>query len=365
VNGRRAGETVKAYGVNATIPDPWEYSLEPDNMETLSFVRIDGSNVYEPRYARDVPVSSSVYFYAVGMPKRWGVVRARGAQAPLYVVKPVVSRQPPTTFCRPPACVVLTWRNLTKWCNSYVTDVRYIALVAVRSGDTMSEGVSFRLSDEKGYLGAEVRVPLGSIIVPVVGVGWSSGLSDVSVYLGGMPYPRVINNSTYYERIAEKGKINGPFYTSIWTRSKIAVAVDMDASSIELGWYSPPVPYPSGRRFPSDEVSWHVELELCNSTRVSTSLKALTWVARALRNYPDISGGRYIDLLHFLYGEPVVYYWGNGDQYGVVSVRTAQYYARTTADAAGQVKLYHTTGIRPTDVVAVFIESATPDRRRR
>jgi hypothetical protein len=117
VNGRRAGETVKAYGVNATIPKPWEYGLDPVNMVTRSFVRIDGYDSYEPRDARGVPVSSSVYFYAVGMPKMWGVVRARGAQAPLYVAKPVTSRQPPTAFCIPPACVVLAWESRTMWCN--------------------------------------------------------------------------------------------------------------------------------------------------------------------------------------------------------------------------------------------------------
>jgi hypothetical protein len=30
VNGRRPGETVKAYGVNATIPKPWEYGIKSD-----------------------------------------------------------------------------------------------------------------------------------------------------------------------------------------------------------------------------------------------------------------------------------------------------------------------------------------------
>jgi hypothetical protein len=128
VNGRRPGDVVKAYGVNATIPDPWEYGLDPVNMVTLSFVRIDGSNVYEPKYARDVPVSSSVYFYAVGMPKHvgrgegegrtgaalrgeacgvaaapYGVLQAAcmrraGVGKPYYVVQPESNRRPICIF---------------------------------------------------------------------------------------------------------------------------------------------------------------------------------------------------------------------------------------------------------------------------
>jgi hypothetical protein len=363
VNGRRAGSVVLAYGVNATIPKPWEYSLYPDIVPSHSFVRIDNYAGYELRDARDVPVDFSVYVRAVGMPKQWGVVRARGARAPLYVVKPVVSRQPPTTFCKPPACVVLTWESRTMWCHGNVTDVQYAALVAVRSGVVMSEGVSFMLSDEKDYLGAEVRLPLGSIIQPVVEVWWSSGVRDVLVYLAEMPHPRVIHSPTYYEGIAEKGKINGPFHTSIWSKSKIAVAVDGDARSIELGWYSRPMPYFSDQHFPSSEISLTVTVELCGSTPVTVGLKAPIWITDALkRNHPDISRGRHPDLLHFLYGEPTTYYWGSrvAVETGMVSVRTARYYASTTADAAGQVKLYHTTGIKPTDVGALDISWSIP-----
>ncbi len=361
VNGRRPGDVVKAYGVNATIPDPWEYGLEPRNMETLSFVRIDDINVYKPEDAKDIPVSSSVYFYAVGMPKQWGVVKARGAQAPLYVVKPVASRQPPTTFCRPPACVVLAWENRTMWCNREVTDVRYASLVALQSGVVASEGVSFRTSEEGAYLGADIRLPFGSIIVPVVEVWWSSRLSDVIFRLDDMPYPRVIHSPTYYEGIAEKGKINGPFYTSIWSKSKIAIAVDERASSIELGWYSRPIPYYIFQRFPPAEISQIITIELCNSTPISVRPTASIWITDALKqNHPDISRGRYLDLLHYLYREPTTYYWGAGDQYGMVSVHTARRHTGTTADAAGRIKLYHTTGIGPTDVGALDISWFMP-----
>jgi len=358
VNGRRPGETVKAYGVNATIPKPWEYSLEPDNMATLSFVRIDDSDVYEPKNAKDVPVSSSVYFYAVGMPKKWGVVKATGAKAPIYVVKPVASRQPPTAFCRPPACVVLAWENRTKWCNQKVMDIQYASLVAVQSGVTMTEGVSFKLSEEEGYLGADIRLPFGSIIFPVVEVWWSSGLGIVVVRLADTPYARVIRSPTYYEGVAEKGKINGPFPASIWSKSKIAIAVDEHVSTVELGWYSWPVPYYPTQR-PKAEISWIIKTELCNSTPTYIGLTAPIWITDALKqNHPDISGGRHVDLLHFLYGEPTTYYWGSGDQYAMVYLHTARYYASTTADSAGSVKLYHTTGIDPTDAGALFIPSA-------
>jgi hypothetical protein len=79
------------------------------------------------------------------------------------------------------------------------------------------------------------------------------------------------------------------------------------------------------------------------------------------QNYPDISGGRYVDLLHFLYGEPTTYYWGQGDQYGMVYARTTPYYDGTTADSAGLVKLYYTTGVAPTDAQAFSVTWGMPE----
>jgi hypothetical protein len=40
VNSRRPGETVSAYGVNATIPDPWEYGIYDSNDTTISYVEM-------------------------------------------------------------------------------------------------------------------------------------------------------------------------------------------------------------------------------------------------------------------------------------------------------------------------------------
>jgi hypothetical protein len=359
VNGRRPGDIVSAYGVNATIPKPWEYSLYPENVETFSFVRIDDSDVYEPKNASGVPVSSSVYFHAVGMPKRWGSVGAAGARAPLYVAKLVLSRRPPETFCRPPACVVLAWKNLTMQCNSLVTDEQYVALVAVRSGITMTARTFFMTEEEEGYLGAKIYVPLGSIIVPVVGARWTSGVPDVSVYLAETPYPRMMFPAlTYYEELGAKGKLNGPFRTSIWTRSKIAVAVDKDAPVIVLGFYSRPIPFYD---YPTTTITWDVNVYLCNYMTKGVRLSAPIWITEGLRrNHPYISGGRYIDLLYLLYFEATTYYWGGGgpDLYGVVSVRTERRYEHTTLDPAGERKLYHVTGIRPTDVGTLDIRSA-------
>jgi hypothetical protein len=321
-------------------------------MATLSYVRIDDSKVYEPKDAKDVPVSSSVYFHAVGMPKQWGVVMARGAQAPLYVVKRVVSPQPPSAFCRPPACVVLTWVNFTHLCPN-AAGVKYVAIVAVKSGGLYEEYVTYEGGTYSSWLGTTVYLPLGSVVVLRAEVYWDGwGL----YVLAEPPYPRVIRYPTYYEGVAEKGKINGPLGSSGERASYIGVAVDGSASSIELGWYSRPIPFYD---YPTDTITWITNVYLCNYLTKGVSLSASVWITDALKqNHPDISRGRYLDLLHYLYGEPTVYYWGAGDQYGMVSVRTARYYASTTADSAGSVKLYYTTGIKPTDVGALDIWSA-------
>ncbi len=351
VNGRRPGETVRAYGVNATIPDPWEYGID-SNVGTLSFVQIDGDvfKKYKPSDAKDIPVSSSVYFYAVGMPKQWGEVKARGAQAPLYVAKRIVSQQPPTTFCKPPACVVLAWANFTHLCPN-ATGSKYVAIVAVKSGTILEEHVEYHIGTHI-HSWTTVYLPLGSVFELAVRTLW---FGWVAIELAEPPHPRVIHYPTYYERIAEKGKINAPFGT-FGKDSLIAVAVDESAQSIELGWYSRPIPFYD---FPTEEITWIANVYLCNYMTKGISLSASIWTTEGLkRNHPDISRGRYLDLLHYLYGESTVYYWGDGDQYGMVSVHTARRYTGTTADAAGLVKLNHTTGIKPTDVGVLDIWSA-------
>jgi hypothetical protein len=85
VNGRRPRDVVKAYGVNATIPNPWEYGVKSD-VGTLSYVEVDGSR-YGPD-VRNARVESSVYLYMVGMPTQWGSVKLRGTTA---------QRPPPST----------------------------------------------------------------------------------------------------------------------------------------------------------------------------------------------------------------------------------------------------------------------------
>jgi len=55
VNGYKPGDVVSAYGVNATIPNPWTYGVYSD-VGTLSSIQID-NNKYGPD-AADVPVSS-------------------------------------------------------------------------------------------------------------------------------------------------------------------------------------------------------------------------------------------------------------------------------------------------------------------
>ena len=379
-NGRRTRETVKAYGVNATIPDPWRYGIKSQDVGTLSYVEVDGRR-YGPD-VRDAPVKSSVHLYMVGMPTQWGSVKVMGAPGmPVYVLKFVRSFSgPPTAFCRPPTCIVMDWVNITQLkrsCDRHGGQaIIYDALVAVRSGYTISEGARFYYEHpvtDTSYryrVSPEIYLPLGSVYLATVEVSWAP--VDFQIYLinrfddsSGTPYLRIIRSNTYYEDVASRGKVNGPLETSgagwLWRATKVAVAVDQSVRSIELSAYVWPVPLFWGRYTPVITRQTYSFYCISQDREIQVWLTSSIWPTDGLlRNHPDISGGRYVDMLRLLYGEPVVYYWGQGDQYGAVSVHTDRRYGQTTADAAGQAKLYHVTGIAPTDAGVLDISWSMP-----
>lgn len=380
VNGYKPRDVVKAYGVNATIPDPWRYGVKSDDGKTLSYVEIDGSR-YGPD-VKDAAVQSSVYLYMVGMPKQWGSVKVKGVSGmPVYVVKTVRSfSNPPTAFCRPPSCIVMDWVNITQLirsCDRYGGQAYiYDALVAVQSGYAISEWADFLYSysitdtSNRYNTSPEIYLPLGSVYLATVRVFWSP--VDFDIYLinrfddsSGTPYLRVVRSNTYYEDVASRGKVNGPLETSgpgyLDKTTNVAVAVDQSVNSIELGAFVWPVPLFWGRYSPTITRQTYSFYCLSQDRVIQVWLTSSIWPTDGLlKNHPDISSGRYVDMLHFLYGEPVVYYWGQGDQHGAVSVHTDRRYEQTTADSSGRAKLYHVTGIAPTDAGMLDISWSMP-----
>jgi hypothetical protein len=302
-----------------------------------------------------------VYLHMVGMPREWGTVKLVGASVPVYVLADVVTNKNPADICRPPSCFVLGWIDLTTACPAMYQKhgLRSWLYMAVRSGYAIVETAEFKCCGTQ-----EIRLPLGSVYTAEVSVEWSpSDLLDI--YLvnrfdesSATPYLRVIESPTYYEEIARRGKVNGPLETAApsysATKTKVAIAVDGSLRSMKLGWYVWPMPSIYGSHKLWDQPwLWIADLWECNKVvRVGIT----PWLTEALkRNHPDISRGLYIDLLRFLYLEPVVYHWGQGDLYGAVSVHTDPRYGRTTADSSGRIRLYHTTGIAPTDVATLII----------
>ena len=360
VNGYKPGDVVKAYGVNATIPNTWTYGIY-SNVGTLSSIWI-GNNKYGPD-ATNVPVSSTVLLEVKAIPTEWGSVKLKGVSLPVYAIGFYIMGKPPTESCRPPSCFVLGWRNLTTVCqrdngSKYVIYL-YEAIAAIRTGDTLSETTYFAETSTP-----TVYLPLGSVVNLQIVIKWGATYLRRTINQLEGPYLRVIHDPAFYDEIAKKGKINGPFPVD-WpnpvdykyaTRSNIALAVDESVNDIELAPYSTPAALPI-RQPPYDRAIYGSVYLICDKW-VDVSIDAPIWLTDALKNnYPDISGGRYVDLLHFLYGEPTTYYWGNGDQYGKVYAHTAPYYAGTTADSAGTDKLYYTVGVQPTDAAAFFAVS--------
>jgi hypothetical protein len=369
VNRRRPGDVVSKtvvwnilrQHVNATIPNPWRYGIKAD-VGTLSYVEIDG-NRYDPDVA-DIPVRSSVYLYMVGMPKRWGTVKVNGTlDVPLYVKTDGGSLIHPNTFCKPPSCFVLAYANRSG---------SHYYILAIRSGLNLTKTtwIYNRLQ--------EIHLPLGSILQLPVTVKWTlpEGFTLPSVVVvHGTPFFRIINDTTYYEEIAKKGKLKGPrrvgpmsYYIDEWsvdewaanyyrisynqTIALVVVAVDESTPLIVFDMYAWPLPLPKFAA--SGIVPPFIPDRVSVFFPGAPPLGASVWLSEALkRNYPEVSGGRYVDMLRFFYGEPTTYYLGNGDQRGMVFLRTTPRYDNTAADINGTVKLNYTTGIAHTDV-AVF-----------
>ena len=367
VNGRRPGDvvsklvtwiTIRQY-VNATTPNPWRYGIK-SNVGTFSYVEIDG-NRYDPDVA-DIPVRSSVYLHMVGMPKQWGTVKVDGTlEVPLYIATWGITSYHPNTFCQPPSCFVLAYT---------IFRGEYYYILARWSGFNLTKTTWMFDSMQ------EVHLPLGSILRIPVTVNWTLPTQfpwpNSAVLVVGTPFLRIINDPTYYEELAKKGKFKGPlklifmwedewrvdewpaeYYRRVgyWQASAIVVvAVDESTPSIVFDMYAWPLPLPH----PVPIKIPFIPDKIGAFYLGSPLLVASVWLSEALKqNYPEISGGRYVDILHFFYGKPTTYYLGNGDQRGMVFLRTTPRYDNTTADAAGQVKLNYTTGITHTDV-AVF-----------
>ncbi len=355
VNGYTPGDVVRAYDVEAVVPDPWGYGACD---ETFSQVQVDG-RVYGPQVG-GVPVESSVSLHMVGAPTAWGSVTVIGAQVPLYVAKTIALYPYPTEYCRPPSCIVLARHKLERGGCDTPT---YIANVAVESGATMMEDAWLNLGV---YSGSHISLPLGSVMKATAQVQWrTSGIADVPdipIYWGTV-YPRVINSPTYYEDLGRKKKL----LTSPGGAVDVAFAVDQFQSSIEIGLYSRPIPYFPGTM--AITAQGYTVMTRCfyrigdrvHEEIMPRFLYTPFWLTLGLHShYSGLTGGRYPDLLHFLYGEPTTYYWGSGvpTETGMVSVRTQRYYDQTTADPGGSHPLYYVSGKLPTDAAVLYIISA-------
>jgi len=385
VNGRRPGDVVSALVtwittrqyVNATIPNPWRYGINSD-VGTLSYAEVDGGR-YGPDVA-NVPVRSSVHLHMVGMPKRWGTVKVNGTlDVPLYITTNGGFYNHPGTHCKLPSCIILAITNRSGI---------YYYILAVWTGLNLTKTTWIYYYQDWTYRGPmqEAHSPLGSILWLRVTVNWTLPKKftwfDGVVLVIGTPFFRVINNATYYEEIAKKGKIKGPLELrfmwddewsadewvgeylhtrSYWEASAVVVvAVDESTPSIVFDMYAWPLPMwmPMWHLIPPYYV---LPDEVSAFFRGGPWLSASVWLSEALkRNYPEISGGRYVDMLHYLYGEPTTYYLGNGDQRGMVFLRTTPRYDNTTAYTNGTLKLNYTTGITHTDVAVFSLPFSLP-----
>ncbi len=353
VNGRRPGEVVEAYGVEAVMPSPWKYGIESD-AGTFSYVQID-SFVYGPR-VRGAPVDSSVSLHMVGMPKRWGSVTVIGAQVPLYVAKTIALYPKPTAYCRPPSCIVLAENRLVyegRMCDT----PRYVANVAVQSGVTLIEDAWLDLGV---FSGSHISLPLGSIMEAAARVRWRASIPGIPIYWDNV-YPRVINGPTYYEDLGRKKKLLAR------PGGALAFAVDQFQTSIEIGLYSWPIPFYPGTMYTTAQ--GYIIMTRCvyrigdrrHEEDVPRFLYHPLWLTPGLySHYSGLTGGRYPDLLHFLHGEPTAYHLGSSvvTETGMVTVRTQRYYDYTTADPGGSHPLYYVSGNLPTDAAVLYIISA-------
>lgn len=341
INGKRPGDKITGYGVEAVMPSPLYYTdrrLYGDYPVDTAVVSTDEAGSWS---IYDIPseglrFGTWIKVEVNAVPTRWGYVEAKPPKSvPLYISRVVgVS----STNVRPPEGFIISQEGNATWVGDKWVWSWTLAAVAYKTPFVLTPYVALAL-DPLASLGGggvaligrtpvKVHMPLGSVAPIHAAVLWR--LDTRGVWINSYPgtYLRAVDQegrplADHYEEAGREAKLRysaqrSGLHTAGVKWAGFAVAVDEGFRAVTTAWYAPPDPC---RQWPSQLLhctySQHVVTKV-NGTWMGYSrigkpgqqwpVNRVPLVDWMVVNHYGPCGG-FKDFMNIVAGDPTLYYW--------------------------------------------------------
>jgi len=346
INGKRPGDKVEKYGVEAVIPSPlyytdsWFYGDYPIDTAAVSTDEAGTWSIYDIP-SEGLRFGTRIKVEVTAVPTKWGYVEARPPKSvPLYISRVVGAPRgvDPRHSVFPPERFIVGWEGNATWVGDRWVFNGSLAAVAFKTPFILTPYVALAVDPLPSLRGGgvaligrtpvEVHMPLGSVAYLHAAVLWR--LDARGVWINSYPgtYLRAVDQegrllADHYEEAGEKAKLRysaqkraRPIAGIKW--AGFAAAVDEEFRAVTTAWYAPPDPC---RQWPSQLLhctySQHVFTKV-NGTWVGYSrigrpgsqwpinrIPLVDWMV--VNHYGPCQGFK--DFMNVVAGDPVLYYW--------------------------------------------------------
>ncbi|NAZ33808.1 MAG: hypothetical protein GU356_05940 [Pyrobaculum sp.] len=347
INGKRPGDKIAGYGVEAEVPSPLYYTdrrlygdypvdtaaVSTDEAGTWSIYGISPEGLWFGTWIK-VEVTA--------VPTKWGYVEARPPKSvPLYISRVIgVPRGvDPRLSVGPPERFIVGWGGNATWVGDRWVWEWTLLAVAYKTPFILTPYVALALDPPVllkvgagvaliGRTPVEVHMPLGSVAYLHAAVLWR--LDARGVWINSYPetYLRAVDQQgrlleEHYEEVGSNAKLRYDAQKSGWPVAGIkwagfAAAVDEEFRTVTTAWYAPPDPC---RQWPSQLL--HCTYSQHVVTKVNGTWAGYSRIGRPGNQWPInriplvdwmvVSHygpcGGFKDFMNVVAGDPVLYYW--------------------------------------------------------
>ncbi|MFZ8841992.1 MAG: hypothetical protein ACO2PM_24320, partial [Pyrobaculum sp.] len=347
INGKRPGDRIAGYGVEAVVPSPLYYTDRrirgdyPVDTAAVSTDKAGSWSIYS------IP-SEGLWFgtwikvEVTAVPTKWGYVEARPPKSvPLYISRVVGAPRgvDPRLRVVPPEGFIISQEGNATWVGDRWVWNSTLVAVAFKTPFILTPYVALAVDPLPSLGGGgialigrtpvEVHMPLGSVAFLHAAVLWrldARGGLWINSYPG--TYLRAVDQQgrlleEHYEEAGEKAKLrydaqrrDRPIAGIKW--AGFAAAVDEGFRAVTTAWYAPPDPC---RQWPSQLLhctySQHVFTKV-NGTWTGYSrvgkpgsqwpinkIELVDWMT--VKHHDPCQGFK--DFMNIVVGDPVLYYW--------------------------------------------------------
>ncbi len=347
INGKRPGDRVAGYGVEAVVPSPlyytdsWFYGDYPVDTATVSTDEAGSWSIHGMPW-EGLSFGTWIKVDVLAVPARWGYVEARPPKPiPLYISRVVGAPRDvdPRLRVVPPERFIVGLEGNATWVGDRWVWEWTLAAVAYKTPLILTPYVALALEPLPSLRGGgialigrtpvKVYMPLGSVAHLHAAVLWrldARGGLWINSYPG--TYLRAVDQegrllADHYEEAGREAKLRYVAQRRDWPIAGIkwagfAAAVDEEFRNVTTAWYAPPDPC---RQWPSQLLhctySQHIFTKV-NGTWVGYSragspgsqwpisrIPLVDWMV--VSHYDPCQGFR--DFMNVVVGDPVLYYW--------------------------------------------------------